>query len=158
MELMEHKQKGKFLTHTHTHICHLEWHIIVALDHESEERGKKGTGWIGKKKCLIMGWNRKKNQSRSIKEITIMTARIIIEKGCTGNMCVFLWSAAPYVPQHVIGSLKLVMMSDETIRLVPEISSLKEKHVPDTAVVQRESGDMCEAITGVQRRLPPLSN
>lgn len=44
-----------------------------------------------------------------------------------------------------------LMMSDETIRLAPEISSLKEKCVYEdaeiTAAVQRETGDVRVVIT-----------
>lgn len=69
------------------------------------------------------------------------------------------WSwIIPSCHQHVTGSLMSVMMSDETITLALEISSLKSERCfwrcRDTAVVQRERGDMSVEITGVQRRLP----
>lgn len=82
-----------------------------------------------------------RDQSRSIREI-IVAQCIIIERGCIDNVCVPSYKVSPPPTHDCV--FEAVMMSDETIRLVPEISPLKEKHVPEDAAIQRPSKERLE--------------
>lgn len=54
------------------------------------------------------------------------------------------YEVRPHHPHTRDWLFDAAMMSDETIRSVPEISSLKEKHVPEDAAIRRSVKDRVE--------------
>lgn len=74
---------------------------------------------------------------------------------CTTACCSVLMKVPPLISSTCDQAIEAVVMTDETIKLASEISSIKEKDFSQDVEIQqtsKERADMCREITAAQRR------
>lgn len=134
---------------------HLEGHTIVALGHENEGRKGKKVERKVEERSSMEGNQKSEINKRNYFWRLVERERVKAHWWC-GTTVSF-----PLMSSKRDWVFEAVMMSDETIRSAPEISSLKEKGVSEDAEIWQSSKERAEILyvcgdNGRTERLRPL--